>query len=279
MIAAFSVTAFATEDDFVGSVPDDTTSDNTSAGDGNNSSSGNSSSSSSSDSSSSNNQSSSNDQTSSEDTTPSKPDNTVKVTLQIVELPKKVVYEIGEKLDLTGLKVNVISAEGALISQDGQGLTVSVTNLTKEGKQNIEIKYKDAKAQFEITVNPKHTHKYGAWKIEKEATCAQVGVKARECECKQKETQDIEKLPHDWDEGTIIKTATKKTAGVIRYVCNNCEEKMDETIPILGDGEQTGVGIKAKFRMQLEWWMIFAPIGVIILGYALAIVVIFKKKS
>lgn len=278
MIAVFSITAFATEDDFVGSVPDDTTSDNTSAGDGNNSSS-ESSSSSSSESSSSNNQSSSNDQTSSEDTTPSKPDNTVKVTLQIVELPKKVVYEIGEKLDLTGLKVNVISAEGALISQDGQGLTVSVTNLTKEGKQNIEIKYKDAKAQFEITVNPKHTHKYGAWKIEKEATCAQVGVKARECECKQKETQEIEKLPHDWDEGTIIKTATQKTAGVIRYVCNNCEEKMDETIPILGNSEQTGVGIKAKFRMQLEWWMIFVPIGVIILGYALAIVVIFKKKS
>lgn len=277
MITVFSITAYATDDDLVGSVPDDTSSGNTSVGDGNNTSSDNNSSSS--NSSSSSNQSSSSDQTSSEDTTQSKPETTVKTTLQIVELPKKLVYEVGEKLDLTGLKVNIISAEGVIISQDGKDLNVSITTLSKEGKQKVEIKVNDAKAQFEVTVNPKHAHSYGAWEIEKEATCAQEGSKVRVCECKHKETQVIEKLPHDWDEGKIIKNATQKTAGVIRYSCTNCDEVMDETIPILGDGEQTGTGINAKFKLQMKWWMIFVPVGVILAGYALAIAVIFKKKS
>lgn len=277
MIAVFSVTAFATGDDeLVGSVPGDNTSDNTSAGDENNSSESNSSSS---NSSSSEEESSSEESSSSESVVPSKPTETVKTKLQIVELPKKTVYNIGETLDLTGLKVNVITSDGIIISQDGKNLDVSPTKFDSEGEKRIEVRYQGLTATFKITVNPAHQHKFGAWTIEKEATCAKEGKKVRECECEYKETQVIEKLAHDLDEGKIIKTATQKTSGVMRYTCNKCKEKIDETIPILEGGEETEVQSGEKFKLKLEWWMIFAPVGLIIICYIVAIVIIFKKKK
>lgn len=277
MIAAFGITVFA-ENDSVDSVPEtDNSSSDISSGDQNNSSSE----SSSSDSQSSDSQpSSSESDSSSEDTTSSTPtDNTVKTTLQIVELPKKTAYELGETLDLTGLKVNIISGDGAVVSLDGKDLSVSQTVLNTEGEQRIQIKYNDAVAYFNVTVNPKHIHKYGAWKIEKEATCDSVGSKVRECECKHNEIQVIEKLQHDWDEGKIIKKATQKTEGVIRYVCTRCGKSNDEVLPIIDNNEQVQSNTEKSFKLQLEWWMIFVPVAVIIAGYITAISIIFKKKA
>ena len=276
LILTFSITAFATNDDLVGSVPGDNTSGNTSAGEDNNSSESNSSTSSEE---SSSEESSSSETSSSENTTTSKPEETSKSTLQIVQLPNKTVYNIGETLDLTGLKVNIVTSDGIIISQDGKELSVSPTKFDSEGEKKIQVKYQGLTATFKITVNPAHQHKFGAWTIEKEATCSKAGKKVRECECKYKETQVIEKLAHDLDEGKIIKTATQKTSGVMRYTCSVCKEKIDETIPILEGGEETEVQTGEKYKLKLEWWMIFGPVGLIIIGYIIAIVIIFKKKK
>lgn len=274
MIATFGITVFAEND----SAPEtDNSSSDISSGDENNSSSE----SSSSDSQSSDSQPSSSElDSSSEDTTSSIPtDNTVKTTLQIVELPKKTAYELGETLDLTGLKVNIISGDGAVISYNGKDLSVSATVLNTEGEQRIEIKYNDAVAYFNVTVNPKHTHKYGAWKIEKEATCDSEGSKVRECECKHTEVQVIEKLQHDWDEGKIVKKVTQKTEGVIRYICTRCGNSKDEVLPTIDNNEQVQSNTDKIFKLQLKWWMIFVPVTVIVAGYITAISIIFKKKA
>ncbi len=203
----------------------------------------------------------------------------VQIALQVTELPKKTVYEIGETLDLTGLKVNIISNSGIIISRDGKDLTIASTVFSAEGEQQIEVKYQDATTYFNVTVKPKHTHKYGAWKIEKEATCELEGSKVRECECGNKENSVINKLDHDWDEGKITKNATTKKEGEIKYICTRCGNEKTEKIPLLSEetaATQNQIG--GNFKLTLKWWMIFAPVGLIIAGYIAAISVIFKKK-
>ena len=98
--------------------------------------------------------SSSQEQVSSENSslpdTSSQTPTTVEPVLQILQLPSKTVYEIGESLDLNGLKVNIITADGAKISQNGKDLTVSHTVLNAEGKQKITIKYRQTSLQYDI---------------------------------------------------------------------------------------------------------------------------------
>lgn len=202
------------------------------------------------------------------------------ITLQVMELPKKIVYELGETLDVTGLKVNIISNSGIVISRDGADLTIPNIVFNTEGKQQIEVKYQDAVTSFEVAVNPKHTHNYGAWEIEKEATCEAEGSKTRECECKTKENVVINKLGHDWNEGKITKKATTTAEGEIKYTCTRCSKEKTEKIPMLGEETATSTNKTGiNFKLTLEWWMIFLPVGLIIAGYITAISVIFKKKS
>ena len=225
--------------------------------------------------------SSSQEQVSSENSslpdTSSQTPTTVEPVLQILQLPSKTVYELGESLDLNGLKVNIITADGAKISQNGKDLTVSHTVLNAEGKQKITIKYNDITAYFEVTVNSKHVHKFGDWKTEKEATCSLEGKMYRECECKERETKVIPKLSHDWDEGKVIIKATEQTAGVMQYTCTVCGETKNEELEKLQASVQTQPKNIAQ-KLILKGWMIFVPVGIIILVYIITIAVIFKKK-
>ena len=225
--------------------------------------------------------SSSQEQVSSENSslpdTSSQTPTTVEPVLQILQLPSKTVYELGESLDLNGLKVNIITADGAKISQNGKDLTVSHTVLNAEGKQKITIKYNDITAYFEVTVNSKHVHKFGDWKTEKEATCSLEGKMYRECECKERETKVIPKLSHDWDEGKVIIKANEQTAGVMQYTCTVCGQTKDEELEKLQASVQTQPKNIAQ-KLILKGWMIFVPVGIIILVYIITIAVIFKKK-
>ena len=52
-----------------------------------------------------------------------------------------------------------------------------------------------------FTACDKHTHSYGDWKIEKEATCTETGRKYRECECGNRQYEDIPALQHNYVDG------------------------------------------------------------------------------
>ena len=76
------------------------------------------------------------------------------VEIQIVEYPKKLVYDLGEELDLTGTKIKVIR-------QDGSTGTTNLTNLfkgvtgydkNKEGQQEVTITYEGKTATFNVIV-------------------------------------------------------------------------------------------------------------------------------
>ena len=68
-----------------------------------------------------------------------------------------------------------------------------------------------------------HTHKFGKWTVVTAATCAQEGLEERVCECGEKETRPIEKLPHTWDEGTVSKEAKCDDPGTKLFRCTKCD--------------------------------------------------------
>lgn len=47
----------------------------------------------------------------------------------------------------------------------------------------------------------KHTHEYSEWKVEKAATCTETGKKYRECDCGDRQYEDIPALGHNFVDG------------------------------------------------------------------------------
>ena len=73
-------------------------------------------------------------------------------TIEILQLPKKLTYYRGEKLDMTGLKVRIWGPDGYLDSVDGKYLTYYEGTLDNLGERRINLKYEDAKEPIYVTV-------------------------------------------------------------------------------------------------------------------------------
>ena len=73
-------------------------------------------------------------------------------TIEIIQLPKKLTYYKGEKLDMTGLKVRIWTPDGYLDSKDGKYLTYYQGTLDNLGERRINLKYEDAQEPIYVTV-------------------------------------------------------------------------------------------------------------------------------
>ena len=93
-----------------------------------------------------------------------------------------------------------------------------------------------------LTISCKHVidekekeHRFGEWKIEKEATCTSDGLKKRVCiGCGFEETETIPAKGHLYDSGVITTKPTCTGTGIKTYTCSRCKEVMTESIPALG---------------------------------------------
>ena len=74
-------------------------------------------------------------------------------SMEIMEVPNKVIYTAGEKLDMTGLWVRIYTSDGFIDSRNGKYLTYSTKALTTVGEQKIKLTYEDAVEYFIVTVN------------------------------------------------------------------------------------------------------------------------------
>jgi hypothetical protein len=74
-------------------------------------------------------------------------------SLEIMEVPNKLTYTAGEKLDMTGLWVRIYTPDGFIDSRNGKYLTYSTKALTTVGEQKIKLTYEDAVEFFIVTVN------------------------------------------------------------------------------------------------------------------------------
>ncbi len=88
-------------------------------------------------------------------------------TIDILELPKKLTYYKGEKVDMTGMKVRIWTPDGYIDSKDGKYLEYYKGTLDNLGERKIFIKYGDAQEPIFVTVieapkptEPAPTHPY-----------------------------------------------------------------------------------------------------------------------
>ena len=76
----------------------------------------------------------------------------VQVTkIDIIKNPRKMVYNLNDKLDTTGMKIKVTYNNGKT-EEKTTGFTVSPKQLTKTGKQEITVSYSGSTAKYKVEV-------------------------------------------------------------------------------------------------------------------------------
>lgn len=159
--------------------------------------------------------------------------------VEIVSLPSKSTYYVGDRVDLSGLVVRVYDSSGTYwTSYNGNGLAVYPDQITSSGTVAIEIGDGYSSDVFYVNAGTaaqgkaaNHTHEFGEWEVTKEATCVTTGIRTKTCECGATETEEILKTEHSWDDGTITKQATANNNGSRLYTCTICQANRSEIIP------------------------------------------------
>lgn len=159
--------------------------------------------------------------------------------VDIVSNPSKTGYYVGDKIDLSGLVVNVYDINGSFwTSYNGNGLSVYPSQFAAAGSIPVEISDGYSSDVFYVNVGTvaqgkaaNHSHEFGEWEITKEATCVTTGQRTRTCSCGEKETEELIKTEHNWDDGTITKEATNSNNGSRLYTCTICQANRSEIIP------------------------------------------------
>ena len=78
-----------------------------------------------------------------------------------------------------------------------------------------------------------HTHEWGEWQTERDATCTRTGLDARVCECGEREEREVEKAAHSFGEWEVIEAASCTMWGERARECA-CGEREEEDLAPLG---------------------------------------------
>lgn len=74
-------------------------------------------------------------------------------------------------------------------------------------------------------------HNFGDWEVTRKADCKKQGSMYRECACGQKETQVIERTPHEYVETHRVES-TCKQPGKLTLSCKHCNDKAKSDLPL-----------------------------------------------
>ena len=83
------------------------------------------------------------------------------------------------------------------------------------------------------TPSTTHTHNFGIWETEKEATCTTQGVQVRYCSCGEKQSKDISATGKHNYSSKITTEATCVREGIKTFSCSNCNSSYTESIGML----------------------------------------------
>lgn len=97
------------------------------------------------------------------DATSSKIEEVVVESIEIIKLPTKLNYKLGESFDDEGLKIEIIYSDGKA-TEITRGFTCSPTLLTAVGNQTITVSYEGKTSSFAVKVEEKSDYIYeGDW--------------------------------------------------------------------------------------------------------------------
>lgn len=77
-----------------------------------------------------------------------------------------------------------------------------------------------------------HTHSFGDWTVEIEATCTEGGVMSRSCRCGAREEKAIKVLEHTFGDWVTVKEAKCGVAGLMERSCSCGKKEEKETSPL-----------------------------------------------
>lgn len=203
--------------------------------------------------------------------------NVVAVTysgIEIISMPTRTGYTVGESISLKGLVVRVYDADGSYWdSYDGNGLSMYPAKAETTGQVVVELNYGMSSASYYISVSggsadksgstdaagtdadgenaevdADHVHEYDDWIVTKAANCVTTGLRSHTCKgCGDTQTEVVPKSDHTWDEGVITKQPTETSNGSRLYTCTVCKANKSEIIAAGTDttGQQTGLTVGA----------------------------------
>ena len=164
------------------------------------------------------------------------------ISIDVSAFPDKIVYFVGEPLDLTGMVITVRYSDGITrdITSLAQTDPVEGTALYAIGAQLVLVYYSEGDvietAHFRITVNQgQHVCDADDIEITIPATCETNGLKTYRCSiCGEiNYTITIPKLGHNWDAGVVTTQPTQEVEGLRTYTCVRCYVTRAETVPKL----------------------------------------------
>ncbi|MGN1452173.1 MAG: bacterial Ig-like domain-containing protein, partial [Eubacteriales bacterium] len=173
-------------------------------------------------------------------------DTPVPSQLEISQTPNKLVYNCGEALDLTGLKVRVWLSDGYLDLYDGANVEVSTGSTDDKGYQTVQVTYQNSKGFVYSFFTVQYNHSFGSWKTTAEPTCTENGQKSRECVCGYTEHTDIAATGHQWDGGKVTTNPTETSTGVKTFTCTTCKATRTEVIAALVSSTETSTETSAE---------------------------------
>ena len=85
-----------------------------------------------------------------------------------------------------------------------------------------------------------HTHSFGSWYVDVQATCTENGIEKRNClTCSFYEPRTINATGHSFGSWYISKPATTTETGIEKRECNNCDHFETKSIPATGGTTHT----------------------------------------
>ena len=78
-----------------------------------------------------------------------------------------------------------------------------------------------------------HTHIYGEWILQKEATCSYAGIQYRVCECGERDEFSLAILEHYLSKWVVVEEAKCGLQGIEERLCANCNYKETQAINAL----------------------------------------------
>ena len=70
----------------------------------------------------------------------------------------------------------------------------------------------------------RHEHEYGEWKVDKEATCTDVGSRSHVCECGASESETIPAMGHTSGEWVLDADSSCTANGSKHQICSVCKD-------------------------------------------------------
>lgn len=137
-----------------------------------------------------------------------------------------------KSLKLSGSKKGVVwtSSNKSIVSVNKK--TGKIKAL-KKGSAVIKATYKGGSQKIKVT-SKVCKHKYGNYKVTREATCSREGIKTATCKvCKvAKKTKKIKKVSHEVSDWEVIQESTCHEKGQKIGVCDVCGEEVTEKLPL-----------------------------------------------